>query len=98
MSNLDLVIPHPIHFKPCLRYHEPWLQNKTTFDPTIVKIENGDNKVLDVLDELLYDSRVCYYHAWKRGDVLVNDNIAMMHTRSEFRLGSERELWRVHID
>jgi hypothetical protein len=29
---------------------------------------------------------------------LVNDNIAMMHTRSGFRAGCERELWRVHID
>jgi pyoverdine/dityrosine biosynthesis protein Dit1/alpha-ketoglutarate-dependent taurine dioxygenase len=98
MSGLDLVIPHPTHYKPCLRYHEPWLQDKTIFDPTIVKIENGEKKILDVLDGLLYDRRVCYYHAWEQGDVLVNDNIAMMHTRSGFRAGCQRELWRVHID
>jgi alpha-ketoglutarate-dependent taurine dioxygenase len=98
MEGLQLVVPHPSLSTPCLRYHEPWLQNKTRFDPTIVKIENGPSEVLDVIDGLLYDTRVCYYHSWEQEDFLVNDNVSMMHTRSGFESGNERELWRIHVD
>ncbi|PBP16616.1 hypothetical protein BUE80_DR012495 [Diplocarpon rosae] len=98
LAKLDLVVPHPTRGTPCLRYHEPWGHDKTRFDPTIVEIENGPQEILTVLDELLYDRRVCYYHSWQEGDWLVNDNVATMHTRSDFASGSSRELWRLHID
>ncbi|KAH8657482.1 Pyoverdine/dityrosine biosynthesis protein-domain-containing protein [Tricladium varicosporioides] len=96
LSNLDLVVPHPSLGTPCLRYHEPWGRDRTLFDPTIVKIENGPEELLNVIDELLYDSRICYRHSWRKGDWLVNDNVAMMHTRGGFVSGSSRELWRLH--
>ncbi|EQK99744.1 Pyoverdine biosynthesis [Ophiocordyceps sinensis CO18] len=32
------------------------------------------------------------------GDVVVSDNTLMMHTRSDFTAGSDRELWRIHFD
>ncbi|KAH6671279.1 Pyoverdine/dityrosine biosynthesis protein-domain-containing protein [Halenospora varia] len=98
LSNLDLVVSHPTLGTPCLRYHEPWGRDKTQFDPTIVEIENGPEELLNVIDELLYDSRICYRHSWRKGDWLVNDNVAMMHTRSGFVSGCTRELWRLHID
>lgn len=98
MHNLDLVVPHPATKTPCLRYHEPWLQDKTKFDPSIVHIENGSDELPPVLDGLLYDRRVCYYHSWKEGDLLVSDNISMLHTRSAFVPGAPRELWRIHVD
>ncbi|CAL3970609.1 unnamed protein product [Diplocarpon coronariae] len=98
LAKLDLVIPHPSHGTPCLRYHEPWGHDKTRFDPTIVEIENGSPEILAVLDELLYDRRICYYHSWQEGDWLVSDNVATMHTRSAFVSGSSRELWRLHIN
>lgn len=101
MKDLDLVVPHPTTSAPCLRYHEPWLQDKTAFDPTIVHIENGGDvgdELLGVLDDLLYDRRVCYYHAWQQGDLIVSDNISMMHTRTGFKPGFPRELWRIHVE
>lgn len=98
MEGLQLVVLHPTLSKPCLRYHEPWGQNKTKFDPTVVKIENGPSEVLDIIDGLLYDRRVCYHHSWEQEDFLVNDNVSMMHTRSGFDSGNERELWRIHVD
>jgi hypothetical protein len=107
LTDLALVIPHPNPAidTPCLRYHEPWGRDKTKFDPTVVGLSGpwlekvGDeDKVLAMIDELLYDRRNCYYHSWEKGDWLVNDNISMMHTRSGFSSGAERELWRIHVD
>ena len=50
------------------------------------------------LERLLYDRRVTYWHSWEKGDVLISDNFSMMHTRSEFVSGADRELWRIHVD
>jgi alpha-ketoglutarate-dependent taurine dioxygenase len=50
------------------------------------------------IDEVLYDRRVAYYHAWDKGDLLISDNVLMMHTRSDFTAGTDRELWRIHFD
>lgn len=98
ISNMPVVVKHPSTGEPCLRYHERWPQVKTRFDPTEVKIENGDQEVCEVLESLLHDRRVCYWHTWKEGDLIINDNIARMHTRSSFQAGVDRELWRIHFD
>ncbi len=107
LRGLPLVVDHPSTGRPCLRYHEPWPQHKTKFQETNVAIENADGlgeegldgaAVCEVLDGLLHDRRVAYYHAWEKGDLLVSDNILTMHTRSDFAAGSERELWRIHFD
>ncbi|XPS73903.1 hypothetical protein M3J07_006024 [Ascochyta lentis] len=98
VGNMPLVTTHPSTNRPCLRYHERWPQEKTRFDPTEVEIENDDGSLSDVLEKLLHDRRVCYWHSWKEGDLIVNDNISMMHTRSSFQAGVDRELWRIHFD
>ena len=63
-----------------------------------MEIENGPKELLGIIEELLYDSRICYKHSWVKGDWLANDNVAMMHTRSGFVSGCARELWRLHVD
>lgn len=98
IGNMPLIIAHPSTGRPCLRYHERWPQEKTRFDPTEVAIENGDGGVRDVLESLLHDRRTCYWHSWQEGDLIVNDNISMLHTRSSFQAGIDRELWRIHVD
>ncbi|PHH89531.1 hypothetical protein CDD83_5838 [Cordyceps sp. RAO-2017] len=102
MHGIPLVQPHPTTGKPCLRYHEPWPQSKTRFDATSVEIDGHDEAesaaICDVIDSVLHDRRVAYYHVWDKGDILVSDNILMMHTRSDFTAGSDRELWRIHFD
>ncbi|KAJ6788941.1 hypothetical protein PWT90_05193 [Aphanocladium album] len=102
MKGIPLVIPHPETGKPCLRYHEPWPQTKTKFDATNVTIEGlseAENAQLcDAIDQTLHDRRVAYYHAWEKGDMVISDNILMMHTRSDFQAGCDRELWRIHFD
>jgi alpha-ketoglutarate-dependent taurine dioxygenase len=98
VGGMPLVATHPSTGQPCLRYHERWPQEKTRFDPTEVKIENGDQRICDTLESLLHDRRVCYWHSWQEGDLIVNDNISMLHTRSSFEAGVDRELWRIHFD
>ncbi|KAH6616647.1 Pyoverdine/dityrosine biosynthesis protein-domain-containing protein [Boeremia exigua] len=98
IDGMPLVVTHPSTGRPCLKFHERWPQEKTRFDPTEVVIENGDESVCDVLESLLHDRRVCYWHSWLEGDLIVNDNISMLHTRSSFQAGVDRELWRIHFD
>ena len=57
----------------------------------------GD-EICAVLDQALKDRRNCYWHGWEKGDMLVADNIAGLHTRTDFKSGTERELWRIHFD
>jgi alpha-ketoglutarate-dependent taurine dioxygenase len=100
LGGLQLVVEHPATGKPCLRYHEHWPQWRTHFEPMEVSIagEYSGGKVGEAIETLMYDRRVTYWHSWVKGDMLVSDNIAMMHTRSEFTGGCDRELWRIHID
>ncbi|PHH60970.1 hypothetical protein CDD81_985 [Ophiocordyceps australis] len=102
LSGLPLITPHPATGQACLRYHEPWPQSKTQFDATSVTIdglsESESRAICQAIDAVLHDRRVAYYHSWEKGDVLVNDNVLMMHTRSDFTAGSDRELWRIHFD
>lgn len=102
LKGIPLVISHPVTGKPCLRYHEPWPSTKTKFDATNVTIEGvseeESERICAALDEILHDRRVAYYHAWDKGDMVISDNILMMHTRSDFQSGCDRELWRIHFD
>ncbi|KAF6842778.1 pyoverdine dityrosine biosynthesis [Colletotrichum musicola] len=102
MTGLPLVIPHPSTGEACLRYHEPWPQSKTAFDATDVNIEDVDEaesaEICAQLDSLLHDRRNTLYFSWEEGDMLVSDNMLAMHTRSDFKAGSPRELWRIHFD
>ena len=61
-------------------------------------IENDDQEIVDMVDQLMYDRRVCLRFAWDRGDILLADNSSMMHTRTAFVDDCERELWRIHLD
>ncbi|EFW18199.1 conserved hypothetical protein [Coccidioides posadasii str. Silveira] len=102
LHGLPLVVDHPTTGKPCLRYHEPWPEGKTSFEATNISIDGLTPELSDTvcsqLDSLLHDRRVVYYHTWQRGDMLVSDNVLTMHTRSDFQGGADRELWRIHFD
>ena len=102
LKDLPLVVPHPTTGQPCLRYHELWPQSKTNFDPMDVDIQRDGvsclEEVAEPLEKLLYDRRVTYWHTWQKGDMLLSDNTSMLHTRSAFESGCERELWRIHLN
>ncbi|KAJ5483108.1 Pyoverdine biosynthesis [Penicillium desertorum] len=100
VSDLPLVEDHFAHHRPCLRYHEPWPQEKTTFTPTKITIQGVPDsaQICRVLDSLLHDRRVALWHCWEEGDWLISDNVTTMHTRSSFSGNSDRCLRRIHVD
>ncbi|KAF2658353.1 Clavaminate synthase-like protein [Lophiostoma macrostomum CBS 122681] len=95
-EGLALVVRHPITKEPCLRWHEPW--SKTKYSTCELIIENDDEALIEAVNSLLYDRRVCLRFSWEEGDLLVNDNVSMLHTRTAYEGGSDREMWRIHFD
>ncbi|KAL8833228.1 MAG: hypothetical protein Q9170_004392 [Blastenia crenularia] len=98
MDSLPLVVPHPTNQKPCLRWHEPWYKWQTKFSHNEIRIENAEQHYKEMITQMLYDRRVCLYFGFEKGDVLVADNVSMMHTRTAFTPGTGRELWRIHFN
>ena len=98
LKNLPLTVKHPVSGQPCLRWHQPWDSTKTKFSTCDVTIENDDNSLVKVIDQITYDHRVCLRFEWERGDLLISDNTAMLHTRTGYMSDCERELWRIHFD
>ncbi|KAF9692193.1 hypothetical protein EKO04_009986 [Ascochyta lentis] len=95
-EKLSLVVKHPTTGEPCLRWHEPW--NKTKYSTCDVFIENEDKALVDVINAGIYDWRSCLRFSWEKGDLLVSDNTAMLHTRSAYESDCDREMWRIHFD
>ncbi|KAH8807447.1 putative pyoverdine/dityrosine biosynthesis protein [Xylogone sp. PMI_703] len=98
LKDLPLIVRHPVTNAPCLRWHEPWDETKTKFSTCKVTLANDDEEIIDVVTKLLYDYRVCLRFTWNVGDWLVSDNTSMLHTRTGYTSGCERELWRIHFD
>ncbi|PRP82496.1 putative pyoverdine/dityrosine biosynthesis protein [Planoprotostelium fungivorum] len=103
LTKLPLITLHPSLNTPCLRFHEPWPQEKTAFQPTFTIIEGQQDLTSKVVD-LLYDKRVCYWHSWEEGDVLgalekCGEYILIeVLTASWVALSSYPVLNRFHID
>jgi alpha-ketoglutarate-dependent taurine dioxygenase len=95
---LPLLLTHPTSGQPCLRWHQPWDSTKTKFSTCKVTIDNDDASIISTIDNLIYDYRVCYRFKWKVGDLLVSDNMSMLHTRTGYSSNCDRELWRIHCD
>ncbi|RHZ57242.1 isocyanide synthase xanB [Aspergillus thermomutatus] len=98
LKNLPLVVTHPVTGLPCMRWHQPWDSTKTKFSTCAVTIENDEQSLVSVIDNLTYDHRVCLRFSWEKGDLLVSDNTAMLHTRTGYKTDCDRELWRIHFD
>lgn len=98
MKNLPLTVTHPVSGLPCLRWHQPWDSTKTKFSTCDVTVENEDPSLVQVIDRVLYDHRVCLRFEWDKGDLLISDNTAMLHTRTGYVSDCDRELWRIHFD
>jgi alpha-ketoglutarate-dependent taurine dioxygenase len=97
-TELPLVVQHKETGAACLRWHEPW--TKTKFSKYFIEIENDEagEELVSVINSLLYDYRICLRFEWEEGDLLINDNVSMLHTRTAFSGNCEREMWRIHFD
>ncbi|PKY03808.1 putative pyoverdine/dityrosine biosynthesis protein [Aspergillus campestris IBT 28561] len=98
LKSLPLIVTHKVTGLPCVRWHQPWDKTKTKFSTCAVHVENEDQSLVDVIDRMTYDYRVCLRFEWERGDMLVSDNTSMLHTRTGYKSRCDRELWRIHVD
>ena len=61
LGGLPLFVDHPTTGRPCLRFHEPWPQAKTRFEPTAVTIEREEptvsERICEGLSQVLHDRR-----------------------------------------
>ncbi|KAI0390359.1 Clavaminate synthase-like protein [Xylariaceae sp. FL0594] len=96
LEDIPLVVRHPTRGTPCIRWHQPWPKWRSPFHHARISIDNGSQKIIPLIDSLLFDRRVCLRFSWEEGDILVSDNVAMLHTRTSFNTAHPRELWRIH--
>ncbi|MEE9693813.1 TauD/TfdA dioxygenase family protein [Aeromonas hydrophila] len=52
---------------------------------------------LQDLHQRLYNPRCFYAHQWQEGDVVIADNLGLLHGREGFTARSARHIQRVHI-
>lgn len=97
MKGLPLVVQHPVQHTPCLRWHQPWPATRIS-SRCEVTVENSQRNIEKVIDNLLYDRRVCLRFSWEIGDVLLLDNTAMLHAKTPYLGEKDREIWRVHLN
>jgi alpha-ketoglutarate-dependent taurine dioxygenase len=95
-----LVSTHPKTGAARIRYAEP-LAPEDYLNPLFIDVEGvdeeGQERLVDELREVLYAPEVCYPHEWHDGDIVVADNFAVLHGRRPFTHESPRHLRRVHV-
>ncbi|ADP12603.1 putative siderophore biosynthesis protein [Erwinia sp. Ejp617] len=93
---------HPQREFPVIRFCEPPVENDATFiNPSSYSFVgiNEDEKemLLASLKRTLRDPQVYYAHQWQTGDVVLSDNLSLLHGREQYTHRSGRHLRRVHI-
>lgn len=96
-----LVVDHPVHHMPAIRYNPPVDAIAGFRNPHTVAYHGLDEasmrQAVASLHRCLDGAAHRYEHAWQTGDVLIADNLALLHGRNAFTHGSSRHLQRVHV-
>ncbi|MEV6806676.1 TauD/TfdA family dioxygenase [Streptomyces sp. NPDC051132] len=95
-----LVAQHPGTGVPVLRFAEP-LDPAVYKNPVSVHVDGVDASEADAfvasLAERLHRPEYCYAHDWRKGDILIADNFALVHGRNAFSGPTARHLQRVEV-
>lgn len=83
-----LVYSHPIDGKYSLHFTPSFIVDWT--------YEGESEKMWDFLTEHLFSDKYCYYHRWNAGDMIISDQRAQLHNRTEVK--GERLLYRFCVD
>lgn len=91
-----LLEKHPVTGKPVIRYGEPVsTENNPVSVDVLPKQHEGD--LIAEMANLLYQPEYCYRHFWQAGDLLLADNMRLLHGRDAFQSGTPRHIRRVQI-
>lgn len=95
-----LVAQHPGTGVPVLRFSEP-LDPAEYKNPLAVAVHGVDeaeaDEFLASLAERLHRPEYCYAHDWRKGDIVIVDNFALVHGRNAFNGPTARHLQRVQV-
>lgn len=81
MEGTALVVQHPIRKSPCIRWHQLWAKPQGCHElANRITIENGSQSLAALVDSLLLDYRVCLRLTREKGDMLVSDKFAILHS------------------
>ncbi len=88
---------HPGTGEETLRFAEP-VDGLNPVSLTVEGIDDAErNDLIGDLGRRLRDRAFCYAHRWRRGDVVLADNHALLHGRRAFTDASRRHLRRVNV-
>ncbi|MFF2080844.1 TauD/TfdA family dioxygenase [Kitasatospora sp. NPDC058162] len=95
-----LVAQHPSTGVPVLRFAEP-LDPAVYKNPVQAAVHGIDGAMaeefLASMAERLHRPEYCYAHDWRKGDIVIADNIALVHGRNAFSGPTNRHLQRVEV-
>lgn len=91
-----LVQAHPETQAQLIRYAEPV---ETLKNPVSLDISgNGDKSdLINDLKNRLYSKANLYEHQWQEGDILIADNLRLMHGRNAFNFDTPRHIRRIQL-
>lgn len=88
---------HPV-LKPHPRTGEPIMYLNASHSDRIVELEADQSEsVIENLFQRLYDPANRYEHHWRKGDLVIWDNLALQHARPKVVPGATRKLQRVEV-
>ncbi|HEX7096758.1 MAG TPA: TauD/TfdA family dioxygenase [Acidimicrobiales bacterium] len=86
-----VVLPHPVSGRPIL------FVNELMTDSIVELHEDASESLLHELFAAFDDPAITYRHRWQVADLIVWDNLALQHGRTEIPPGQRRSLRRVQI-
>lgn len=97
-----VITRHPFRNYEVIRYNEPPSDEKGHFvNPADLEFTGlGAHESEDFhrgLKEALYDPQNFYAHEWQSGDIVIADNLTLLHGREEFTSRAPRHIRRVHV-
>jgi taurine dioxygenase len=86
-----VVLTHPTTRRPLLFVNELMTDSIVELDP------DQSEELLHELFAAFDDPAIVYHHRWQVGDLVVWDNLALQHGRTEIPVGARRSLRRIQI-
>lgn len=88
---------HPKTQEPVLRFAEPVHSSKNPVLRVLHCPRPEDEKLVLELERRLYRPPFCYRHQWKKQDLLIADNHALLHGRAPLVKDGKRHIRRIQI-
>lgn len=97
-----IITRHPFRDYEVIRYNEPPSNEKGHFvnpsDLDFRGLGEGEQESFHrELKESLYSVENFYAHEWQTGDIVIADNLTLLHGREEFTSRAPRHIRRVHV-